>query len=195
MTPALFILSLLGYALMFALPRIFFRADGKKHLRWWLTGLPFGLAANGVWLTWAGISPRLVPGGAAIATVADVIGTLVTVAAIALIAATIATHRVPLALWHQEDDRNAPIHIVTYGPYGWIRHPFYVSFILLLVGGALIARDAITLAALPLGVLVLDWTARTEENKLLASSLGEEYGAYRQRTGRFIPRLTHGWRA
>jgi protein-S-isoprenylcysteine O-methyltransferase Ste14 len=195
MTPALFIVSLLGFALMFALPRIFFRADGRKNLRWWLTGAPFGLAANGVWLAWAGITPRLVPAGNSVGTVMDVVGLLVTVGAIALMAATIATHRVPLALWHQDGDENAPMHIVTYGPYGWVRHPFYVSFILLLIGGALIARDALTLAALPLGLFSLDWTARTEENKLLASELGSEYGAYRERTGRFVPRLENAWRS
>ena len=120
---------------------------------------------------------------------------LVIVAAMALIAATIATHRVPLALWHQDGDQNAPVHIVTYGPYGWVRHPFYTSFILLLVGSALIARDVVTLAALPLGLLSLDWTARNEEKKLLASSLGDEYGAYRERTGRFVPHLENAWRS
>ena len=195
MTPALFILSLLGFVLMFALPKIFFRADGRKNLRWWVTGAPFGLAANGVWLAWAGISPQLVPGGDTLATALDVVGMLLTVGAIALIAATIATHRVPLALWHQEGDQNAPVHIVTYGPYGWVRHPFYVSFILLMIGAALIARDAVTLAALPLGLLSLDWTARSEEKKLLASQLGDEYGKYRERTGRFVPRLETAWRS
>lgn len=189
MNPALPLLSLLGFVLMFALPRLFFRADGKKNLRWWLTGLPFGLAANGVWLTWAGISPQLVPSGDLAAQVLDVAGTLVTVGAYAMITATLTIHRVPLALWHQEGDRNAPVHIVTYGPYRWVRHPFYASFILLVVGAALIARDVITLGALPLGLLSLDWTARAEEKKLLASSLGDEYGAYRERTGRFVPRL------
>jgi protein-S-isoprenylcysteine O-methyltransferase Ste14 len=191
---ALYILSLIGFALMFSLPRLFFRGDGTKNLRWWLTGAPFGLAANGVWLTWAGISPQLAPSGIA-ATIASVAGMLLTVGAIALIAATMATHRVPLALWHQEGDQNAPVHIVTYGPYGWVRHPFYASFILLAVGAALIARDAVTLAALPLCLLSLDWTARTEEKKLLASSLGDEYGAYRERTGRFVPRLETAWRS
>jgi protein-S-isoprenylcysteine O-methyltransferase Ste14 len=195
MTPALFILSLLGFVLMFALPRLFFRVDGKMNLRWWLTGAPFGLAANGVWLAWAGISPQLLPHGDIITTVLDVVGMLVTVGAIALIAATLATHRVPLALWHQDGEQNTPMHIVTYGPYGWVRHPFYVSFILLLIGGALIARDVVTLAALPLGLLSLDWTARREEQKLLASSLANEYGAYRERTGRFVPRLENAWRS
>ncbi|HEY5952312.1 MAG TPA: isoprenylcysteine carboxylmethyltransferase family protein [Kofleriaceae bacterium] len=195
MTPALFILSLLGFFLMFTLPRIFFRVDGKMNLRWWLTGAPFGLAANGIWLTWAGISPTLLPRGGILTSALDVLGMLVTVGAIALIAATLATHRVPLALWHQDGDRNAPMHIVTYGPYGWVRHPFYVSFILLLIGSALIARDVVTIAALPLGLLSLDWTARSEEKKLLASSLADEYRAYREHTGRFVPRLENAWRS
>lgn len=194
MTPALFVLSLLGFVLMFALPVIFFRGDGKKHLRWWLTGAPFGLAVLGIVLAWAEASPRLASGTGVLATVLDIAGMLVTVGAIALIAATIAIHRVPLALWHQDDDRNAPVHIVTYGPYAWVRHPFYVAFILLLAGAASIARDPITLVALPLGLFVLDWTARTEEKKLLASELGDEYGAYRDRTGRFVPRLESAWR-
>jgi protein-S-isoprenylcysteine O-methyltransferase Ste14 len=194
MSPALVILSLLGFVIMFTLPHVFFRSDGKMNARWWLTGAPFGLAAHGLWLTWAGITPRLVPGDA-VATTLDVIGLLVTVGAIALIAATIATHRVPLALWHQDGEQNTPMHIVTYGPYGWVRHPFYVSFLLLLVGAALIARDGVTIAAVPLGLISLDWTARTEEKKLLASSLGDEYGAYRKRTGRFVPRLENAWRS
>lgn len=189
MSSALPVLSLSGFLLMFSLPRIFFRADGRKNLRWWITGSPFGLSALGVALSWAGVTPQLAASGTVVATVLEIAGMFLIVGAIALIAATIATHRVPLALWHQEGEQNAPVHIVTYGPYGLVRHPFYVSFILLLAGSALIARDVITLAALPLGVLSLDWTARTEETKLLASSLGDEYGAYRERTGRFMPRL------
>lgn len=195
MTHALFILSLIGFVIMFALPRVFFRSDGKMNARWWLTGAPFGIALHGVWLAWAGISPRFEGGSTALATTLDALGMLATVGAIALIAATIATHRVPLALWHQDGERNTPLHIVTYGPYGWVRHPFYVSFLLLLVGAALIARDGITVASVPLGLISLDWTARGEEKKLLASSLGDEYGAYRQRTGRFVPRFLQAVRS
>src|SRR5689334_22056713 len=50
MSHALFILSLLGFVIMFALPRVFFRSDGKMNARWWLTGAPFGIALHGVWL-------------------------------------------------------------------------------------------------------------------------------------------------
>lgn len=190
MNPALMILALAGYAVMFALPRVFFRVDGKMNLRWWLTGAPFAVSTHGVWLTWAGVSPRLIGDHGAATLAADVVGMLVIVLAIAMMAATMATNRVPLALWHQDGDKNTPKQIVTYGPYRWVRHPFYVSFILLSIGSALIVRDAITAAAVPLGLLSLDWTVRNEERKLLDSTLGGEYGAYRARTGRFVPRMS-----
>ncbi len=180
---------------MSALPRIFFRADGKMNLRWWLTRLSLRDCTQRRVADVGRHQPAAVPAGNVTAAVLDTVGMLVTVGAYVMIAATIAIHRVPLSLWHQEGDKNAPVHIVTYGPYRWVRHPFYVSFILLLIGGALIARDALTLGALPLGLLVLDWTARTEEKKLLASNLGNEYSAYRARTGRFVPRVVTAGRA
>ena len=190
MNPAIAILSLLGFVLMFALPKIFFRSDGKMNLRWWLTGAPFALSLHGVWLAWAGLTPRLLTTTTVAGAALDTAGLLLTVGAIAMMFSTIATHRVPLALWHQEGDRNAPRTIVTYGPYRWVRHPFYVSFLMLALGAAMIARDPVTLAAFPLGLLSLDWTVRGEEKKLLASELGDEYGAYRARTGRFVPRMS-----
>lgn len=189
MNPALAVLSLTGFLLMFVLPKVFFRADGRMNLRWWITAAPFGLAFHGVWLAWAGISPRLLAGGGAAALALDLAGMLLVVAAIAMMVATMATNRVPLALWHQDGEKNAPRQIVTFGPYRFVRHPFYVSFILLTFGAALVTRDMVTMAAFPLGLLTLDWTVRNEERKLLASPLGEEYGAYRARTGRFFPRL------
>lgn len=190
MNPTLNILALSGFVVMFALPRVFFRSDGKMNLRWWLTGAPFALSAHGVWLTWSGLSPQLIPPQGAATIAAETVGTLVIVLAIAMMAATMATNRVPLALWHQDGERNTPRQIVTYGPYRWVRHPFYVSFILLSIGTAFIVRDAVSMAAVPLGLLSLDWTVRHEEQKLLASPLGDEYGAYRARTGRFVPRMS-----
>ncbi len=190
MNPALNILALSGFVAMFILPKVFFRSDGTMNLRWWLTAAPFCLSFHGVWLAWAGITPRLRGVDGSVALALDVAGMLVVVGAIAVMAATMATNRVPLALWHQDGGQNQPRQIVTYGPYRWVRHPFYVSFIMLSVGAALIGRDALTLAAVPLGLLSLDWTVRNEEQKLLASELGDEYGAYQARTGRFMPRMS-----
>ena len=189
MNPALAVLSLTGFLLMFVLPKVFFRSDGNMNLRWWITAAPFGLSFHGVWLAWAGITPRLLTGAGAAALTLDIVGMLLIVGSISMQFATMATNRVPLALWHQEGDQNAPRQIVTFGPYRFVRHPFYVSFIILNIGAALITRDMITMAAVPLALIALDWTVRQEERKLLASPLGGEYGAYRARTGRFFPRI------
>jgi protein-S-isoprenylcysteine O-methyltransferase Ste14 len=188
MNPALAVLALSAFLLMFVLPKVFFRSDGNMNLRWWITATPFGLSFWGVGLAWLGVSPRLRGLGGVVAV--DIAGMILLVGSIAMMAATMATNRVPLALWHQDGTKNQPRQIVTYGPYRWVRHPFYVSFILLTLGAALVTRDAITAAAFPLALLSLDWTVRNEEQKLLASPLGDEYGAYRARTGRFMPRLT-----
>jgi protein-S-isoprenylcysteine O-methyltransferase Ste14 len=190
MNPALATLAVTGFVLMFALPKVFFRSDGKMNLRWWVTGSPFGTALTGVILAWAGVTPRLLTSGGAAATALDIAGMFFVVGAIAMMVATMATNRVPLALWHQDGAENTPRQIVTFGPYRFVRHPFYVSFILLNIGAALVTRDIITMAAVPLALLSLDWTVRNEERKLLASPLGGEYGAYRARTGRFFPRLS-----
>ena len=190
MNPAVCVLALSGFVLMFALPKVFFRGDGRKNLRWWLTAAPFGISFHGLWLAWAGISPRMLGSGTTFATVLDIAGMILVDAAIAMMTATMATNRVPLALWHQDGGHNQPKQIVTYGPYRWVRHPFYVSFIILTIGSALIGREILTLAAVPLALLSLDWTVRKEEKKLLASEFGNEYGNYRARTGRFVPRMS-----
>jgi isoprenylcysteine carboxyl methyltransferase (ICMT) family protein YpbQ len=189
MNPALAVLSLTGFLLMFVLPKVFFRSDGRMNLRWWMTAAPFGISFHGVWLAWAGITPRLLDNSGAAALALDIVGMLLIVGSVSMQFATMATNRVPLALWHQDGDQNAPKQIVTFGPYRFVRHPFYVSFILLTLGSAFITRDIITMGAVPLALLSLDWTVRNEERKLLASPLGGEYGAYRARTGRFFPKL------
>jgi protein-S-isoprenylcysteine O-methyltransferase Ste14 len=78
--------------------------------------------------------------------------------------------------------------LVTTGPYRYVRHPFYLSFALAVVGGSLaMANWFILLAgALPLGFLVA--RTRIEEAKL-AERFGAEYEEYRRRVGRFVPRL------
>ena len=189
MNPALAVLAISAFVLMFALPKVFFRSDGKMNLRWWLTGSPFGVSLYGVLFAWLGVTPRLHGLGTTGAIVLDIVGMMFVVGAIAMMVATMATNRVPLALWHQDGDKNTPRQIVTFGPYRFVRHPFYVSFLLLVIGSLFIARDPVTASAVPLAFVILGWTVRNEEKKLLASPLGAEYGAYRERTGRFFPRI------
>jgi protein-S-isoprenylcysteine O-methyltransferase Ste14 len=78
--------------------------------------------------------------------------------------------------------------LVTSGPYRFVRHPFYLSGLVSLVGGSLATANWFLLLAglLPLGFLVV--RTKTEEQKLI-ERFGDEYRNYMARTGRFFPRF------
>ena len=78
--------------------------------------------------------------------------------------------------------------LVTYGPYRWVRHPFYDTMAVLVLAIALIAANWFVLVAGAVVFVLLAVRSRTEEAELLAR-FGERYRAYQQRTGRFLPRL------
>ncbi|MFI9103445.1 methyltransferase family protein [Streptomyces fildesensis] len=181
--PALFLL-LLNFAVIGALPRVFFRSDGRFNLKWWLTALPFGLSplfvAGSTAVGWEPITPDSWRTGLTLVAVA------LNAVSIALIFLTLGTHRIPVALWHQENDD--PRHIVTHGAYGLIRHPFYAAFLLAFLSGAVLFPHAITLALFCYGFVALNTTAAQEEQRLSGSEFGVEYRRYLARTGRFLPR-------
>ena len=79
--------------------------------------------------------------------------------------------------------------LIRHGPYGWIRHPFYASFALVVIANALTAANWFILltGSLMFALLVIRCT-REEEN--LISRFGDQYRNYMQRTGRFLPRLS-----
>jgi len=78
--------------------------------------------------------------------------------------------------------------LVTEGPYRWVRHPFYDAMALLIAGLALIAANWFMLLTGAVVFSLLALRSRTEEAHLLAR-FGESYRDYRERTGRFVPRL------
>lgn len=181
------VLALLNVAFVALLPKIFFRSDGTFNLRWMLTAAPYVL--NPVFLIlnmehvtiWHPVSIGLPHERLILETVAVPLFA----ASIALIAFTIGIHRVPLALWHQEND--APQSIVTHGPYAWVRHPFYTAFLICLAACVVACPHPATLAVLIYTQIALSLTARREERRLSASDYGEEYRAYMKKTGRFFP--------
>ncbi|GDY32766.1 methyltransferase family protein [Gandjariella thermophila] len=181
--PAL-LLSLATFALIGLLPRIFFR-DGRLVPMWWATAFPFFVCPVVLLLGYAGVLAPLAP--SAWHRWLDPASALLSAASIGLICMTIGTHRVPLALWHQDDD--APQHLVTYGAYARIRHPFYAAFLLAFLGAFAAFPHWTTLCAAAYGAVVLNATAAREERRLAASAFGEEYRRYLSRTGRFLPRL------
>lgn len=184
---ALVVLILVNFSMIGLLPRIFFRADGKFNLMWWLTAGPFFIAPVAVVANQ--FSTEQLPGLlAATSPLQQTVGVLFACASIILISFTLGTHRIPLALWHQEND--APRQIVTWGAYKRIRHPFYTSFILGLTGAMIALPHVLTLLAWAYGIGILNFTAAKEEQKLSSSEFGKEYIEYKKNTGRFFPRLS-----
>jgi protein-S-isoprenylcysteine O-methyltransferase Ste14 len=198
MESSLFVVLAIGYAAMMSLPFCFFRRDGRRNtVMWWVTASPFavGFASAAVTRfvtteTLAAPWRQMLTGvplldfGRSFSTIG---ATLAGIGSVSLIAATVASHRVPIALWHQPND--APVSIVTHGPYSRVRHPFYAAFIVLLLATVLACRSALAGFAFVYGSLVLNFTAAREERKLGASAFGDEYRSYIARTRRFIPRL------
>lgn len=84
---------------------------------------------------------------------------------------------------------DTPQFVFTAGPYAHIRHPFYASYLLALAAGCLMFPNPVTFAGAALSATGLYLTTRFEEEKFRHSPLAGEYDAYRQRTGRFFPKL------
>jgi protein-S-isoprenylcysteine O-methyltransferase Ste14 len=178
--------SLMLFVWIGMLPRLFFR-PGRRTLQWSLNALPFWIAGLTLLCGVMGALNAVRPSEGWAAATLSLTSLGLSGAAAWLLSCTLATHERPLALWHQINDH--PEHIVTSGTYTHIRHPFYASFLIALVGSFFALPHGLTLLALVAGVYRLDRTAHAEEQLLRASDFGDTYGAYMLRTGRFIPRL------
>ena len=78
--------------------------------------------------------------------------------------------------------------LVQDGPLGIIRHPYYVSYVLILVGLALTLTTLWPLLLALCVVIGMGPTAKAEEEQLMAL-FGEEYQQYQRRVGRFFPKI------
>ena len=78
--------------------------------------------------------------------------------------------------------------LVQDGPLGIVRHPYYVSYVLILVGLALTLTTLWPLLLALCVVIGMGPTAKAEEEQLM-TLFGEEYQQYEQRVGRFFPKL------
>jgi protein-S-isoprenylcysteine O-methyltransferase Ste14 len=187
MNTGAYVVLILNFIYISLLPVVFFKRDGSLNHMWWVTATPFILCFSAATAAMMGY---LTPLGGSLADVGvylQMLAVVFNVASIALISFTLGTHRIPIALWHQNND--APKGIVTWGAYGHIRHPFYASFLLYFIGGLLFLPSLFTLVALIYGFVILNLTAAREEKRLSMSEFGQEYIDYIARTGRFLPRL------
>jgi protein-S-isoprenylcysteine O-methyltransferase Ste14 len=184
------VLLLLNFVFIGLLPIVFFKRGGRLTGLWWLTAMPFILCP--VFLLAAHLGIGGAKSAAAVHSswgrVLAIFAVPMSAGSIALIAFTLGTHRVRIALWHQTND--APASIVTYGAYRRIRHPFYAAFLLALFASLVYRPHPITLLTFSMGLVILNLTAAREEQRLTRSQFGGEYAAYAAQTGRFLPRWT-----
>lgn len=83
-------------------------------------------------------------------------------------------------------DPEQPGPLVTDGPYRYIRHPVYASFIAYYLAAWLLQPNLLFGIAAPLAILRIVYQAGREERALLQQH-GAAYAAYGRTTSRFIP--------
>jgi protein-S-isoprenylcysteine O-methyltransferase Ste14 len=186
------ILLTLNFLMVALLPVIFFRRDGKLTLMWFLTAAPWGIAPALFISQYFGLLTQpMVITNSLVYTWMSSIGSVLNIISIGLIAMTMGSHRIPLALWHQNPQDDAPSTIVTWGSYKYIRHPFYTAFILAFIACVLIAPHWSILILSMYTILMLNFTASREERRLCSEEgqFGQEYRDYMKHTGRFFPKF------
>lgn len=79
--------------------------------------------------------------------------------------------------------------IVTTGPFRLVRHPFYVSYILIWLSSSLLFNSIYLWTTLGYLVAFYLTSAKSEEKVILSSEYSREYQEYSQQVGMFLPRI------
>lgn len=79
-------------------------------------------------------------------------------------------------------------HLITNGPYAWMRHPLYAGLLGWALALALLTANWIFVGICMLSFGGLLWRVPKEE-QMMIEAFGDEYKAYMQRTGRFFPKF------
>ena len=88
-------------------------------------------------------------------------------------------------------DDGVPEQLVTTGPYRYIRHPFYTSYLIFWTGFALITFSWLAVPLLLLMTAIYFFAAQGEDRRIASSELAEQHVLHRQQAGMFWPKL---WR-
>ncbi len=83
---------------------------------------------------------------------------------------------------------DVPEELCAQGPYRFVRHPLYLSYILAFAALPVALPRLGTLGIFLLNLALFTHAARHDESVIARSHLAEEYEAYRARAGMFLPR-------
>jgi len=86
-------------------------------------------------------------------------------------------------------DPDSPTTLVQAGPYKYIRHPFYLSYILFWLGCAVATMHPISLAVLVILAFTYTYAALREEHAFGNSDYAKAYAIYRNSAGFLWPKF------
>jgi protein-S-isoprenylcysteine O-methyltransferase Ste14 len=157
----------------------YFRRDSK--MSWWLNANSILSALNLMIFIFFLFKKTIEPVAAALGICMQMLS------AVLFAWAVKSTFRRRLSLAYNPD---VPEFILETGPFGLVRHPFYVSYVLFWFSFIVIRPSLINSA---LAVAIFGFylnAARFEEAKFARSALASAYQHYSRRTGMFVPRIS-----
>jgi protein-S-isoprenylcysteine O-methyltransferase Ste14 len=75
------------------------------------------------------------------------------------------------------------------GPYAYIRHPIYASYILAFLAVLVAMPTLMTLAVFGFNAGLFTHAALSDERSLASGTFAADYASYKKRTGMFLPRI------
>jgi protein-S-isoprenylcysteine O-methyltransferase Ste14 len=90
--------------------------------------------------------------------------------------------------------RSEPGRVFKTGPYRYVRHPFYSSYIIFWAACAIATPSMLVIATTIVLVAIYSLAALQEQHAILSSDLRPEYEAYQRTTGLIWPKLPFGFR-
>jgi protein-S-isoprenylcysteine O-methyltransferase Ste14 len=85
--------------------------------------------------------------------------------------------------------RQRPNGVVETGAFRYVRHPLYLASILAYFG-LTVSTASFFCFALLVGIWIFHNYIATYEEKLREAKFGKEYGEYKQKTGKWVPRIS-----
>lgn len=86
------------------------------------------------------------------------------------------------------ESEQRPERVITNGVFGYVRHPLYLGGMLIYLGMGIATLSLFSLVVL-IGIFIFYNYIAGYEEKVMERKFGEEYVKYKQRTGKWLPRI------
>ena len=86
--------------------------------------------------------------------------------------------------------QDTPTFLCTNGPFAYVRNPFYTSYLLTMAATVILQLRLFKVAVFVGMVMYFTAAAWHEERKFARSDIAADYARYKERTGRFLPKLS-----